>query len=42
MARSYRRIQNHEKEIKQMPEQGLTHREIGEAIGFRKGQVKGS
>ncbi len=41
MSRSYRHIQNYEKEIKKMLEQGLTHRKIGEAFGFSKEQVKG-
>lgn len=41
MARNYGHIQNYEKEIKEMLEQGMTHREIGEAFGFSKEQVKG-
>ncbi len=40
MARSYRHIQNYEKEIKKMLEQGLAHRKRGEAFGFSKEQVK--
>ena len=41
MSKIYRHIQNYEKEIKEMLEQGLTHRKIGEAFGFSKEQVKG-
>lgn len=41
MARKYGHIQRYEKEIKEMLEQGMTHREIGEAFGFSKEQVKG-
>lgn len=41
MARNYKHIQGYEKEIKEMLEQGMTHREIGEALGFSKEQVKG-
>lgn len=40
MARSYRHIQQYEKEILDLKEQGLTHREIGERLGFTKKQVK--
>lgn len=41
MARKYRHIQNNEKEIKEMLEEGLTQREIGEALGFSRDQVHG-
>lgn len=41
MARNYRHIQGYEKGIKEMLNQGMTHREIGEALGFSKEQVKG-
>lgn len=41
MARSYNNIRKYGKEIKEMLKQGLTHREIGEAFGFSKEQVKG-
>jgi len=36
MAREYRHIQEYEKEIVELREQGLTHREIGEKLGFTK------
>ena len=32
MARSYRHIQEYEKEIIEMKEQGLTHREVAEKV----------
>ena len=41
MARSYKHIQQYEKEILELKEQGLTHRQIGERFGFTKEQVKG-
>lgn len=41
MPREYRHIKNYEKEIIELREQGLTHREIGERFGFTKEQVKG-
>ena len=34
MARSYRHIQQYEKEMKELRDQGLTIREIGERFGF--------
>ena len=34
MARSYRHIQQYEKEILKLKEQGLTHKEIGEQLAF--------
>ena len=40
MARSYRHIQQYEKEILKLMEQGLTHKEIGEQLGFTQKQVK--
>ncbi len=40
MARSYRHIQQYEKEILKLKEQGLTHKEIGEQLGFTQKQVK--
>ena len=40
MARNYRHIQQYEKEILALKEQGLTHREIGEQLGFTSKQVK--
>ena len=39
MARSYRHIQQYEKEILELKEQGLTLREIGERLGFSRKQV---
>ena len=39
MARSYRHIQQYEKEILEFKEQGLTLREIGERLGFSRKQV---
>ena len=41
MARSYRHIQQYEKEILEMKENGFTHQEIGKRLGFTKEQVKG-
>ena len=40
MARSYRHIQQYEKEILELKKQGLTQREIGERLGFTKKQIK--
>ena len=40
MARSYRHIKQYEKEILKLKEQGLTHKEIGEQLGFTQKQVK--
>jgi hypothetical protein len=39
MARSYRHIQEYEKEILELKEQGLTLREIGERLGFTYKQL---
>ena len=41
MARSYRHIQQYEKEILELQEQGLTRKEIGERLGFSKDQIHG-
>jgi DNA-binding CsgD family transcriptional regulator len=41
MARSYKHIQQYEKEILELKEQGLTHRQIGERLGFTYEQVDG-
>ena len=40
MAREYRHIQQYEKEILQLKEEGYTKREIGEKLGFSKEQIK--
>ena len=40
MARSYTNIQQYEKEILELKEQGLTHKEVGEQLGFTQKQVK--
>lgn len=40
MAREYRHIKMYEKEILELREQGLTHREIAEKLGFSKDQIK--
>ena len=40
MARSYRHIQQYEKEILELKEQGLTQKQIGERLGFTQKQVK--
>ena len=39
MARSYRHIQEYGKEILELKEKGLTHREIAEKFAFNKEQV---
>ena len=41
MPREYRHIEQYEKEILELREQGLTKREIGEKLGFSKEQIKG-
>ena len=41
MPREYRHIEQYEKEILELREQGLTKREIGERFGFSKEQIKG-
>ena len=40
MSREYRRIQEYEKEILALKEEGLTHREIGEKFGLSRTQIK--
>lgn len=40
MSRSYRHIQQYEKEIFKLREEGLTYREIGAKLGFTKEQIK--
>ena len=40
MAREYRHIKQYEKEIMEMKAQGLTHREIGECLGFERKQIR--
>ena len=40
MARSYRHISMYEKEILELKSTGMTNREIGETLGFRKEQIK--
>ncbi len=40
MARSYRHIQQYGNEILELKKQGLTHKEIGERLGFTQKQVK--
>ena len=39
MSRSYRHIQEYEKEILELKSQGLTLREIGERLGFTHKQI---
>ena len=41
MPRKYRHIEEYEAEILSMKQQGKTHRETGEQLGFTKEQVKG-
>ena len=40
MARSYRHIQQYEKEILELKAKGYTNREIGEKFGFTKRQLE--
>ena len=40
MPRSYRHIQEYEKEIIELTEQGLTHREVAERLGFSQNQIE--
>ena len=40
MPRKYRHIKEYEKEILELKKQGLTHRQIGERLGFSKEQIK--
>ena len=41
MPREYRHIEQYEKEIIELQKQGLSQRQIGEHLGFRKEQIKG-
>lgn len=41
MPRSYRHIQEYEKEILELKEQGLTRKQIGEKLGFTAEQIHG-
>ena len=40
MPREYRHIEQYEMEISELLEQGLTQRQVGERLGFRKEQIK--
>ena len=40
MPREYRHIEQYKKEISELQEQGLTQRQIGERLGFRREQIK--
>ena len=40
MPREYRHIEQYEKEISELLEQGFTQRQVGERLGFRKEQIK--
>ena len=40
MEEEKRRISYYGKEIKELREKGLTHKEIGEELGFRREQIK--
>ena len=40
MPREYKHIKQHEEELLEMKKQGLTHREMGERLGYTKSQVK--
>ncbi len=40
MPREYKRIKQFEKELLEMKKQGYTHREMGEALGYSKQQIK--
>ena len=42
MLRSYRHIQEYEKEIVRFKEQDLTHREFGNRLEFTKSQIANS
>ena len=39
MSREYRHVQEYEKEILELKEQGYTNREIGEKLGFTQKQI---
>ena len=40
MPRKYGHVKEYESEILQLKNEGLTHREIGERLGFTKNQIK--
>ena len=40
MSREYKKIRQHEDKLVEMKRQGLTHREIGEKLGYSKSQIK--
>lgn len=40
MPREYKHIKQHEYELLEMKRQGLTHREMGEKLGYSKNQIK--
>ena len=40
MPREYRHIEQYEKEIMELLGQGLTQRQVGERLGFRREQIK--
>lgn len=40
MSRSYQKIKQHKEEIFRLRDEGLTHREIAEILGYRKSQIK--
>ena len=40
MPREYRHIKQYEQEILQLKSEGLTHREIGERLGFEQSKIK--
>ena len=40
MAKQYRRIEPYKETILKLKEEGLSHREVGEKLGFSKEQIK--
>lgn len=40
MPRKYIKIRQHEEELLKMKEQGLTHQEMANRLGYRKSQIK--
>ena len=40
MSREYRHIEQYEKAISELLEQGFTQRQVGERLGFRREQIK--
>lgn len=40
MPKEYKKIRQHEEELLGMKRQGLTHREMGEKLGYSKSQIK--